>query len=54
LKALGVIIEVPTQPFPRFSCDEAKKKHGRGYEVKIGEGDQRAVLLDYRTLEGEL
>lgn len=38
LKSLGVIIEVPTQPFPRFRCDEAKKKHGRGYEVKIGEG----------------
>ena len=38
LKSLGVIIEVPKQPFPRFRCDEAKKNHGRGYEVKIGEG----------------
>ncbi|MEA2038388.1 MAG: hypothetical protein U9N82_00970 [Thermodesulfobacteriota bacterium] len=38
LKALGVVIEVPKQPFPRFKCDEAKRKYGRGYEVKIGEG----------------
>ena len=38
LKALGVVIDVPKQPFPRFKCDEAKRKFGRGYEVKIGEG----------------
>lgn len=38
LKALGVVIDVPKQPFPRFKCDEAKRKYGRGYEVKIGEG----------------
>lgn len=37
LKTLGVAIEVPEQPFPRFACDEAKKKYGRGYEVKLGE-----------------
>lgn len=37
LKALGVVIDVPKQPFPRFKCDEAKRKYGRGYEVKIGE-----------------
>ena len=37
LKTLGVAIEVPKQPFPRFRCDEAKKRYGIGYEVKIGE-----------------
>ncbi|MBW2616149.1 MAG: hypothetical protein JRD02_08240, partial [Deltaproteobacteria bacterium] len=37
LKTLGVAIEVPEQPFPRFVCDKAKKKYGRGYEVKLGE-----------------
>jgi aspartyl/asparaginyl-tRNA synthetase len=37
LKTLGVAIEVPTQPFPRFTCDASKKKYGRGYEVKLGE-----------------
>lgn len=37
LKTLGVAIEVPEQPFPRFACDKAKKKYGRGYEVKLGE-----------------
>ncbi len=37
LKTLGVAIEVPKQPFPRFKCDESKKKHGVGYEVKLGE-----------------
>ena len=37
LKTLGVAIEVPKQPFPRFACDKAKKKYGRGYEVKLGE-----------------
>ena len=38
LKALGVALEVPSQPFPRFKWDEAKKNHGRGYEIKLGEG----------------
>jgi aspartyl/asparaginyl-tRNA synthetase len=38
LKKLGVAIEVPTQPFPRFRCDEAKRKYGRGYEAKLGQG----------------
>jgi len=37
LRTLGVAIEVPEQPFPRFACDKAKKKYGRGYEVKLGE-----------------
>jgi aspartyl/asparaginyl-tRNA synthetase len=37
LKRLGVAIEVPRQPFPRFRCDESKRKHGRGYETKLGE-----------------
>ncbi|MBN2125319.1 MAG: hypothetical protein JW821_13560 [Deltaproteobacteria bacterium] len=38
LKALGVTVEVPRQPFPRFRCDEAKRTHGRGYEIPLGEG----------------
>ncbi len=37
LKALGVALEVPKQPFPRFACDEAKRNYGRGFEVKLGE-----------------
>ena len=37
LKTLGVAIEVPKQPFPRFRCDESKKRYGIGYEVKLGE-----------------
>ena len=37
LKRLGVAIEVPSQPFPRFRCDESKKKYGRGYEEQLGE-----------------
>ncbi|MCP4667919.1 MAG: hypothetical protein GY849_16340, partial [Deltaproteobacteria bacterium] len=37
LKSLGVALEVPKQPFPRFRCDKAKKKFGRGYETKLGE-----------------
>ncbi len=37
LKSLGVAVEVPKQPFPRFRCDEAKKKFGRGYETRLGE-----------------
>jgi aspartyl/asparaginyl-tRNA synthetase len=37
LKALGVAIEVPKQPFPRFRDDKARKNHGRGYEIKLGE-----------------
>jgi len=37
LKALGVAIEVPKQPFPRFKCDEVKQRHGRGYEAKLGQ-----------------
>jgi aspartyl/asparaginyl-tRNA synthetase len=37
LETLGVAIEVPEQPFPRFKCDVDKKKYGRGYEVKLGE-----------------
>jgi len=37
LKTLGVAIEVPKQPFPRFACDQLKRKYGSGYEVKLGE-----------------
>ncbi len=37
LKSLGIAIEVPTQPFPRFRCDEAKKKYGLSFESVIGE-----------------
>ncbi len=37
LKSLGVAVEVPKQPFPRFRADEAKKKYGRGFETKLGE-----------------
>jgi aspartyl/asparaginyl-tRNA synthetase len=37
LKALGVAIEVPERPFPRFKWDEAKRKYGVGYEIKLGE-----------------
>jgi aspartyl/asparaginyl-tRNA synthetase len=37
LKALGVAVEVPRQPFPRFRCDETKKRFGPGYDVKVGE-----------------
>lgn len=38
LKTLGVALEVPKQPFPRFRCDEARKKFGKTYESKLGEG----------------
>ncbi|OPL13837.1 MAG: hypothetical protein AVO38_12765 [delta proteobacterium ML8_D] len=38
LKELGVIIEIPAQPFPRFKCDESKEKYAREYEIKLGEG----------------
>jgi hypothetical protein len=37
LRTLGVAVEVPKQPFPRFPCDKHKKKYGPGYEVKLGE-----------------
>ena len=37
LKALGVTIEVPRQPFPRFRCNESREKYGRDYELKLGE-----------------
>lgn len=37
LKTLGVAIEVPSRPFPRFRGDEAKRKYGRGYETRLGE-----------------
>ena len=36
LKTLGVAIEVPTQPFPKFRSDEVKSRYGRGYEVELG------------------
>ncbi|MBW2609805.1 MAG: hypothetical protein JRC68_05640 [Deltaproteobacteria bacterium] len=37
LKCLGIAIEVPNQPFPRFRCDEVKERYGQGYEIKAGE-----------------
>jgi aspartyl/asparaginyl-tRNA synthetase len=37
LKTLGVAIEVPKQPFPRFVCDASKQKYGSEFEAKIGE-----------------
>jgi hypothetical protein len=33
-----VVIDVPKQPFPRFRCDEARKKFGYGYEARLGQG----------------
>ncbi len=36
LKALGITFEIPETPFPRFRCDEVKKKYGIGYEIKLG------------------
>ncbi len=36
LKALGVAAQVPERPFRRFKCDEAKRKFGIGYEIKLG------------------
>jgi aspartyl/asparaginyl-tRNA synthetase len=44
LRFLGVAIEVPSQPFPRFRCDKAKNEHGRGYEIKLGEGIKEQVF----------
>jgi aspartyl/asparaginyl-tRNA synthetase len=38
LKALGVVLEVPKQPFPRIRHDEALKKHGKvDLDAKAGE-----------------
>jgi aspartyl/asparaginyl-tRNA synthetase len=38
LKALGVAIEVPKAPFPRFRKDEAEAKYGAsGFESKLGQ-----------------
>ncbi len=38
LKALGMALEVPTQPFPRLRCDEITRRYGkRGVEAKAGE-----------------
>jgi len=37
LKSLGVVLEVPRQPFPRFRRDEARKRLGRAYEMRLGE-----------------
>ncbi|MGD8386810.1 MAG: hypothetical protein PVG49_06695 [Desulfobacteraceae bacterium] len=36
LEALGVVLEVPERPFPRFRSDQARKRHGRGYEALVG------------------
>ena len=35
LKALGVTIDIPSQPFPRFKYDDIKN-YGAGYEQKLG------------------
>ena len=41
LKELGVALEIPTQPFPSFPYDEAKKKHGpKDYESETGKETQ--------------
>jgi len=37
LKTLGVVVEVPKKSFPRFACDQAKRKYRSGHEVKLGE-----------------
>jgi len=37
LKMLGVAVEIPEQPFPRYLCDASKKRYGRSYEVQLGE-----------------
>ncbi|MCP4198549.1 MAG: hypothetical protein GY762_15495 [Proteobacteria bacterium] len=36
LKTLGVAIEVPTKPFPRFLCDASQKKYGKDFESQVG------------------
>ncbi len=36
LKALGIAFKIPGKPFPRFRCDEVKKKYSTGYEIKLG------------------
>jgi aspartyl/asparaginyl-tRNA synthetase len=37
LKELGVVIEIPKQPFPSFAYDESKKRYGpKDYEVEVG------------------
>ena len=40
LKTLGVAIEVPKQPFPRFRGDKSKNKYGRNYEYNLGQETQ--------------
>jgi len=37
LKTLGISLEVPKRPFPRFKRDQAVRRYGRGFEVKLGE-----------------
>ncbi len=37
LNTLGVALEVPRQPFPRFRHDESQRRYGRGYEIRLGE-----------------
>jgi aspartyl/asparaginyl-tRNA synthetase len=44
LRSLGVAVEVPKQPFPRFKCDEWKRKYGRTYEAQIGERVKEQVF----------
>lgn len=67
LRKLGVAVEVPKQPFPRFKRDELKKKYGRGYEIKLGEGikeqffwitdlfrENYDLVYPYLTTEGKI
>jgi aspartyl/asparaginyl-tRNA synthetase len=37
LKTLGVAIDVPKQPFPRFRGDVSKRTHGPGFEARLGQ-----------------
>jgi asparaginyl-tRNA synthetase len=37
LRTLGVALEVPERPFPRFRQDVARKMYGRGAEERLGE-----------------
>ena len=42
LKNLGVVIEVPKSPFPRFAKDKGVDKYGaKAYEEKLGEEDEQ-------------
>lgn len=38
LQTLGVALEPPRRPFPRFPADVSRARHGRAYESRLGEG----------------